>query len=113
LLLCQGGVRFQRVEGGADEESFEAADGFSSALAFGARAFEVGARRRVDAGLGDRDPVEGGVELAVAAAVEPVLATPPFADEAEASVTGSERFRVHARGSRRSVFARSVIMNRA
>jgi len=41
-------------------------------LAFGALAFEVGARRRVDAGLADRDPVEGGVELAVAAAVEPV-----------------------------------------
>ena len=43
-----------------------------SALAFGLFAFEVGARRRMDARLGDRDPVECAVELAVAATVEAV-----------------------------------------
>jgi hypothetical protein len=43
-----------------------------AALALGAFAFEVGARVRVVAGLRDRDPVERGVELAVAAAVEPM-----------------------------------------
>ena len=57
---------------GADEEPLEAADGFAAALAFGAFALEVVAGRRVVAALGDRDPVERGVELAVAAAVEPV-----------------------------------------
>ena len=72
MLLCQGGDRFQCVEDGAGEESFEAADRFAAALAFGPFALEVVAGRRVVAGLGDRDPVEGGVELAVAAAVESV-----------------------------------------
>ena len=72
LLLCQGGARFQCVEDDADEESFEAADRFAAAFAFGLFAFEVGACWRVVAGLGDRDPVERGVELAVAAAVEAV-----------------------------------------
>ena len=72
LLLCQGWARFQRVEDDADEESFEAAERFSFALAFAAFAFQVFAGGCVVAGLGDRDPVEGGVELAVAAAVEAV-----------------------------------------
>jgi hypothetical protein len=52
--------------------SFEAADRFASAFAFCSFALEVGACGRVDAGLGDRDSVERGVELAVAATVEPV-----------------------------------------
>jgi hypothetical protein len=52
--------------------SFEAADGFAAALAFALFAFEVGACCRVVASLSDRDPVEGSVELAVAAAVEAV-----------------------------------------
>jgi hypothetical protein len=72
LLLCQGGARFQRVEDDTDEESFEAAECFAAALAFAAFALEVVARRCVVARLRDRDPVERGVELAVAAAVEPV-----------------------------------------
>jgi hypothetical protein len=76
LLLCQGGARFECLEDEADEESFEAADGFAAALAFGSFAFEVGAGGFVDAGLGDRDAVEGGVELAVAAAVEAVALDP-------------------------------------
>ena len=72
LLLCQGGARFECVEDDAGELSFEAADGFAATLAFAAFAFEVGACRCVVAGLCDRDAVEGGVELSVAAAVEPV-----------------------------------------
>ena len=72
LLLCQGGARFECVEDGADEESFEAADRFAAALAFALFAFEVGARGGVVARLCGCDPVEGGVELAVAAAVESV-----------------------------------------
>ena len=72
LLLCQGGARFECVEDGAGEESFEAADRFAACFAFGLFAFEVSAGFWVVARLGDRDSVEGGVELAVAAAVESV-----------------------------------------
>ena len=71
LLLCQGRVRFERVEDDADEGSFEAADRFASAFAFGLFAFEIGAGWRVVARLCDRD-LERAVELAVATAVEPV-----------------------------------------
>jgi hypothetical protein len=52
--------------------TFEAADRFAATLAFRLLALEVAAGGWVDAGLCDRDPVEGGVELAIAAAVEPV-----------------------------------------
>jgi hypothetical protein len=72
LLLCQGWARFECVEDGAGEESFEAADRFAACLAFGLFAFEVGAGGGVVARLRDRDPVERGVELSVAAAVESV-----------------------------------------
>src|SRR4029453_11393091 len=72
LLLCQGGTRLECVEDDAGEQAFEAADRFAAALPFASFAFEVGARRFVHAGLRDRDAVERGVELAVAASVEPV-----------------------------------------
>jgi hypothetical protein len=52
--------------------SFEAAECFAATFAFGLFAFEVGAAGRVDTRLRDRDPVQRAVELAVAAAVEPV-----------------------------------------
>ena len=52
---------------GAGELSFEAADGFAAALALDLLALEVGACWRVDAGFGDRDPVQGAVELAAIA----------------------------------------------
>jgi hypothetical protein len=42
---------------GSGKLSFEAAECFPAALAFALFAFEVGARWRVDARLGDRDPV--------------------------------------------------------
>jgi hypothetical protein len=57
LLLCQGGVRFQRVEDDACELSFEAADRLAAALPLGLFALEVGARRRVHPCLRDGDPV--------------------------------------------------------
>src|SRR4249919_3076786 len=72
LLLCQGRARFKGVEDDPDEETFEAADRLSTALALGLLPFEVGASGRVVASLRDRDSVKRGVELAVAAAVEPV-----------------------------------------
>ena len=56
----------------AGEVALEAADGFLGGLAFGAFAVEVGAGFGVAAGAGDRDAVDGGVDLAVAAAVEAV-----------------------------------------
>ena len=72
MLLCQGGARFECVEDDACELAFEAADRFAAAFAFGLLALEVGASRGMDARLRDRDPVKRAVELAVAAAVEPV-----------------------------------------
>jgi hypothetical protein len=60
------------VEDDARERSFQAADRFAAALAFCLFAFEVGTGAGVVARLCDRDPAERGVELAVAAAVEPV-----------------------------------------
>jgi hypothetical protein len=72
LLLCQGGARLEDVEDDADEESFEAADRFAAAFAFGLLALEVGTRTWVVTGLRDCDSLEGSVELSVAAAVEPV-----------------------------------------
>jgi hypothetical protein len=72
LLLGQGGVCLEGVEDDAGEESFQAAECFAADLALAAFALEIGACRRVEAGLGDRDPVEGGVELSVTGAVEAV-----------------------------------------
>ena len=80
LLLCQEvdgwgcpgpGWRGRRVGARrAGQVAFEAADGFGGGLAFGAFAGEVGAGLGVAAGAGDGDAVDGGVDLAVAAAVE-------------------------------------------
>ncbi len=72
LLLCQDWARFQCVEDDACELSFQAADRFAAAFPFGLLALEIGASGGMDARLRDRDPVKRAVELAVAAAVEPV-----------------------------------------
>ena len=72
MLLCQGGARFERGEDDTRELPLEAADRFAAAFPFGLLALEVGASRRMHTRLRDRDPVEGGVELTVAAAVEPM-----------------------------------------
>jgi hypothetical protein len=52
--------------------SFEAAESLALALAFAAFAFEIRACGRVAARLRNRYSVECGVDLSVAAAVEPV-----------------------------------------
>ena len=66
-----------RVETSVDdvgEVALEGTASFSLRLSFGDLALQEDARSRVDAGLGDRDAVEAGVDLAVAAAVEAVAA---------------------------------------
>jgi hypothetical protein len=55
---------------GAGELTFEAADRFAVGLAFGELLLEVGTGGWMHADLRDRDAVQGGVELAVPAAVE-------------------------------------------
>ncbi len=57
--------------------TLEAAQGFAAALAFGLLAREVGRRLGVQATLGDREAMQGAVELAVAAAVEAVAVGAP------------------------------------
>src|ERR1700754_3332605 len=79
ILLCQGVhgwcVLGPGVEASVDdvgEVSFECAAGFAWGLALADLAGEVGLGLGVVALLDDRDAVERGVELAVAAAVQPV-----------------------------------------
>src|ERR1700761_5167438 len=84
-LLCQGwGVAVDRVGGlwgwvwglveevpyVAGEVAFEAAVGLGAGFSFGHFAVEVGAGVRAGAGACERDAVERGVELAIAAAVQ-------------------------------------------
>ena len=57
---------------GAGEVALEAANGLPVGLAFGGLAGDVVAGLGVAAGAGDRDAVDGGVDLAVAAAIEAV-----------------------------------------
>ena len=70
--------------------------GFATAFAVGFFAFEVGARWRVHACLGDRDLVQRSVELAIAAAVEPVALVFAAAclEWGDAGVTGELRVAV-------------------
>ena len=56
----------------AGEVALEAAQCFAVGLAFAAFAFDVGLGFGVAAQPRDRDAVDGGVDLAVAAAVEPM-----------------------------------------
>jgi hypothetical protein len=62
----------EEVPDAACEVAFEAADRVAVGLALGAFAGDVGLGLVVAAGAGDRDAVNGGVDLAVAAAVEAV-----------------------------------------
>jgi hypothetical protein len=64
--------RLEEVPAAACEVALEVADAFAGGLAFCAFAGEVVAHLGVAPGSGDRDAVDGGVDLAVAAAVEPV-----------------------------------------
>jgi hypothetical protein len=70
--------------------AFEAAQGLDAALAFGFSAGEVVGGRAARAALHDRDPVQGAVELAVAASVEPVSlpATRGSRDRGDAGMAG-------------------------
>jgi len=62
----------QELPDAAGEVSFEAADGVPGGLAFGLFAGDVVPGFGVAAGTGDGDPVDRGVDLTVAAPVEPV-----------------------------------------
>src|SRR3954447_7401825 len=66
------GVSLEQVPDAAGEVALEAADGFAAGLAVGLPARGGGGRFGVDAAFGDREAVQGAVELAVAAAVEAV-----------------------------------------
>jgi hypothetical protein len=62
---------------GAGDASLERADGVAGAVAPGASPLVVGLAWAGEAQLGDRDAVDGGVELAVAATAQPVAVGPP------------------------------------
>jgi hypothetical protein len=64
--------RLQEVPDAAGKVALEAADGLAGGLAFASFAVEVGLGFGVASGAGNGDPVQRGVELAVAAAVETV-----------------------------------------
>jgi len=59
------------------EAALEAAQRFSGGFSLRALALEEGARLGIDARLGDRDPVEGAVQLPVAAPVDAVAVARP------------------------------------
>ena len=80
----------EEVPDAAGEVAFEAADGFFGALAFGAFARDVVLGFGVTAQARDGDAVDGGVDLAVAAAVEAVAV----------GVAGADRDRRDAGGAR-------------
>src|SRR5262245_48441626 len=69
---CGFGPGVEAAVDDVGEVAFERSACFAWCLGLGDLACEVGTRGRVVAGLDDCDPVEGGVELAVAAAVESV-----------------------------------------
>src|SRR4051812_30246913 len=79
----------EQVPESAGEVALEAADGFLGGLAFGAFAGDVVLGLGVAAQAGDGDAVDGGVDLAVAAAVEAV----------SVGVAGADRDRSDARGA--------------
>src|SRR4051812_1579553 len=70
IFPVSGSGRLEEVPEAAGEVAFEAADGFFGVLALGAFAGDVGLGLGVAAQAGDGDAVDGGVDLAVAAAVE-------------------------------------------
>ena len=76
LLLVDGWLGEEVVEA-AGEVALEAAQRAFLGFAFGLLASEVLLGRRVVSGAGDRDDVQRVVELAVPAAVEPVLGALP------------------------------------
>ena len=67
-----GGRCLQLPVEGAGEVALEAAGRFAEGLALALASLDVGDRRRVVFASADDDVVQGAVEFAVAAAVEPV-----------------------------------------
>src|SRR5262245_5722691 len=92
---CAGrGGWLEEVPEAAGEVAFEAADGFFGALAFGLFAGDVVLGLRVAAQAGDGDAVDGGVDLAVAAAVESVAVGLARADGDRGDAGGAREFGV-------------------
>ena len=100
LLLCQeidgdGGVPstgwggLEQVPDAAGEVALEAADRLGRALAFGLLAVEVVAGLGVATGAGNGDSVDGGGELAVAAAVQAVAVGVARADGDRGDAAGA------------------------
>jgi hypothetical protein len=71
-LSCSGGGRLEQAPDAAGEVALEAADRFAGALAFAASSGDVVAGLRVTACAGDDHAVQGRVDLAVAALIEPL-----------------------------------------
>src|SRR3954471_18681168 len=67
-------VGLEGVEDGSGEASFEAADGFGAGVTGGEALGVVRLGGFMATQLGDRDPVQGGVQLAVAGATDSDLA---------------------------------------
>ena len=84
-----GGWGLEQVPDASGEVALEAADGVFGALAFGAFAGDVVLGFGVAAQPGHGDPVDGGVDLAVAAAVEPVPAGVARADRDRGDAGGA------------------------
>ena len=79
----------EEVPDAAGEVALEAADCVAVGLAFGAFAFDVGLGLGVAACAGDGDAVNGGVDLAVAAAVESVAVGLAGADRDRRDAAGA------------------------
>ena len=88
----------------ACEVALEAAHRLDAALALGFLAGEVGAGLRVDAPAGDRDDVQGAVELAVAAAIEAVAILPARGDGDRRDPCGARELSVAAKPSAPAVW---------
>jgi len=65
-------VSSEGLKDGIGEAAFQYAHCLTSAVAGGSAAFDHGLGWWMPPGLGERDPVQRGVELAVAGAAEPV-----------------------------------------
>src|SRR5947209_1703967 len=84
-------VGLEGVEDGPGEASLEAADGFGAGVTGGKAFGVVGLGGFMAAQLGDRDPVQGGVQRAVADAADPDLAlgaSGPYRYRGDAGVHG-------------------------
>src|SRR5206468_9587008 len=102
LLCCQGQGR-QRAELAvevAGEHPLDAAPRLARGLARGEQALVVGRRFAVVADTGERDHVQGAVQLAVAAPVQSVALLLPArsVDRARAGEGGEGGLACHARG---------------